>query len=133
MRVALNIARLYVGVVGFAGFLFGQVFVGIFSGVGTVVGITSLLAAIIGGEHKSPTAVREGLVLLACGTGIVGVALDVYRYASEAQIPGDAYAWELVGPFLIALCVLAWGALVQYPRFRANAANGQRDQDQDRR
>lgn len=105
MSTISPIARLLVLFVAVAGFLFGQLFNGVFSLGGMLAGIGGALAAGLAGREHRPDAMR--LVRLGSALGLTGAALHVYEYYSTSQIRGNYYPWFLTLPFAIGLLVLA--------------------------
>lgn len=103
MSTALTVSALYAGFVAISGFLFGQLFVGHFSIVASVVGVAGITAAAGAlmlanrSGHTPPWVQWSSLVAL------IGVIADAANYYLYLAIPGNYYAWGLIGPFAACL------------------------------
>ena len=108
MRVLLTIAGLYALFMAASGFLFGQLFFGRFSlsasiaGIGGVIAALSCLGVVGRGSRAASLAFWSALVAL------IGVAFDATNYYLYLNVPGNYYAWALIGPFCFALIVIAF-------------------------
>jgi hypothetical protein len=118
MKAALTTAALLLAFVALGGFLFGQVFFGLFSLPSSIAGLGGLLTAcgafgLAGGAAWAPRlALWSGVVT------VMGVVLDAGQYYLYAAIPGNYYAWAMVGPF--AACA-AFVSLVAARRRKADS------------
>ena len=95
-------ARLWAFYMGFI-FLFGQLFAGHFSAAATLAGVCGLVAAVLP-VFKNERAKR--IAAFVCFASVAGVAGDVYDYYAHLAIPGNYYAWFLIGPFALATAFL---------------------------
>ncbi|MBK7365403.1 MAG: hypothetical protein IPI97_10550 [Nitrosomonas sp.] len=108
MKTLLPFACIYILLVSFSGFLFGQLFFGQFSISASIAGIAGLICAfagfgVTGGAIKArPIALWSGLLAL------IGVALDAADYYLNYAIPGNYYAWGLIGPYCGAALFVAY-------------------------
>ena len=110
MKLVMDATRIYSAFVGASGFLFGQLFFGDFSIASTLAGVSGVLAGVISWPgFKMPR--HPWLVPLCCSAGLIGVALDAYGYYSKDHVPGNYYAWFLIGPFVICLLLIGYEAL----------------------
>jgi hypothetical protein len=105
MKTLLSITRAYVVFVGASGFLFGQLFFGQFSLAATLAGLSGVISGILG--RRITTRARL-LTSLVCAAGLAGVAMDAFHYYSELHIPGNYYAWFLIGPFAAGLVFIGY-------------------------
>ncbi|MFC1524176.1 hypothetical protein ACFL6N_05225 [Thermodesulfobacteriota bacterium] len=111
MKILLIISRSYVILIATAGFLFGQVFFG-------NLGLPALIASFCGifsGIYSSTKYKHEKNIktLLAsfCLGGLFGVFMDAMGYYTTDQVPGNSYAWELLAPYCLALCIILYNAV----------------------
>ena len=105
-------ARLYAFYMG-AIFLFGQLFAGHFSPGATIAGVCGLITSvlpILTNERARRIAASVSLAALA------GVALDAYHYYTKLDIPGNYYAWFLIGPFAVAVAFLGARHMASFER-----------------
>lgn len=116
MRVLLHIARAYSVFVAAAGFLFGQLFFGTFEVGATLAGASGVAAGGLSWMNEGKPQLWP-LVVLCSTVGIVGVGLDAWRYYAELNIPGNDYAWFLIGPLVAALGLIGHAAWRQRERF----------------
>ena len=105
MRLLLVFARVYSVLLGAMGLLFGQLFSGNISLGASLAGVSGIVGGLLGVRSTRSARVTAALV---CLVGIVGVAIDAYRYYRNSQIPGDYYAWALIGPFVLALLFIGY-------------------------
>jgi len=105
MDALLLISRGYVVVMAAVGFLFGQIFFATFTFGGTLAGVFGVIAGLLGCIKGN--ALRNRLVIFACTAATVGVGLDAYHYYKYLDIPGNYYAWVLIGPFVACLALIA--------------------------
>jgi hypothetical protein len=108
MRTLLHIARAYALVVA-VGFLWGQLFFSTFTLAATLAGVSGVAASILSWMSKGRTLLWP-LVVFASVACIVGVCLDVWRYYTELNGPGNYYPWVLVGPLVVVLALIAYAA-----------------------
>lgn len=106
MPAALILSALLTGFVAISGFLFGQLFVGHFSVIACVVGFAGLASAVgairlAGGSGPGPRWVKW-----ACLAAVLGVIADAADYYLHLAIPGNYYAWGLIGPYALCLCFI---------------------------
>lgn len=99
--------------VALAGFLFGQVFNGVYSMAGTLAGIGGVLAGALVTWISRPTV--RWVVIVGCVVGLAGAALDVYDYYSTPHVSGNYYAWFLTVPFCFGLIVI-WQRAIRSSR-----------------
>jgi hypothetical protein len=102
-------ARIYAAVIGFS-FLFGQLFFGTFSILGSVIGLTAMTGAAIS-SPKAAQGVRY-FAAVVCVAAMTGVALHVAEYYLGSPIQGDQYPWEVTAPFVVALALLVGSNIV---------------------
>jgi rifampin ADP-ribosylating transferase len=107
MNLLLGVARGWALFVGASGFLFGQLFFGQFSIAATIAGVGGVLAGALGGTRQGRRLTLEWFVFSCCVAGVVGVAFDAYDYYKHLNIPGNYYAWFMIGPFVVSLAVIA--------------------------
>jgi hypothetical protein len=105
MRMTLVFARVYAVLVGAVGFLFGQIFTGDFSLAALLAGVSGVASGLLGVPN---TRVERGSAAVLCVVGMVGVAMDAFRYYRDLQIPGSYYPWLLIGPFALALFFIGY-------------------------
>jgi len=106
MPAALSVAALYTGFVALSGFLFGQIFFGHFSFVASVAGVAGLVAsagAFLLAKHANPAPTW---VMWSSFVALLGVAADAANYYINLAIPGNYYAWALIGPYVACLCFI---------------------------
>jgi hypothetical protein len=108
LKSLLKIARGYAIFVGAFGFLFGQLFNGYFSIAATGAGIAGILAGTFGGLRTARNVTIERTIIFSCIAGFIGVAADAYNYYTKLDIPGNYYAWFLIGPFLGSLLFICY-------------------------
>ena len=94
-------ARVFFGFVG-ASELFGQLFFGTYSIAHSVIGVGSVLLALL-----FPAANPRVVLTLVSITG-AAVLLAAYDYYERLDVPGNDFAWPLRAPFLFALTFVAW-------------------------
>jgi hypothetical protein len=104
-----GLSQVVVLFVAIAGFLFGQVFNGVFSVAGTLAGAGGVLAAGLA-TFRARTLLRR-VVIAGCALGLAGAALDVYDYYSTSHASGNYYAWFLTLPFAAGLVVIGYRAM----------------------
>lgn len=109
MTALHGLSRLIVLFVAIAGFLFGQLFNGVFSVAGTLAGVGGVLAAALA-PFRARTHLRR-VVIAGCALGLAGAALDVYDYYSTSHVSGSYYAWFLTLPFAAGLAVIGYRAI----------------------
>ena len=110
-RVWLGIARIYVALISIGQFM-GQAYFGHFSVPSTVTGVCGLIASAVGARpraHKS--IVARVAVLASVALGLVGVVLEAGEYYSLYDVPGNDFAWELRGPFVVSLLYIGFSAM----------------------
>jgi hypothetical protein len=117
MKYLIDAARFYLAFIGASGFLFGQLFFGDFSIVATMAGVSGILAGALSWPGFKVSR-YPWLVTLCCSTGLVGVALDVYHYYSEDHVPGNSYAWFLIGPFIVCLLLVGYESFSRRVSFK---------------
>lgn len=105
MKIALSIIRGYVLFVGFS-FLFGQLFFGDFEWSASVAGLCGFLAAVFAGGFATRTRVARIITIGLCIVALVAVGFDAYRYYAHHDIPGNYYAWFMIGPYCACLALL---------------------------
>jgi len=105
MKALLLLVRGYVVLIAAAGFIFGQFFFATFTIGETVAGVFGVIAGLLGSFKQN--TMRDRLVIIACAVAIAGVGIDVYHYYKYSNIPGNDYAWGLVGPFVAGLALIA--------------------------
>ena len=108
MDTFILICRFYVIFVAAAGFLFGQLYFAIFEWPATIAGVFGLLSGGLSGKFVTNSRARSFAVILFCFTSVVGVAFDAYNYYAHLNIPGNYYAWFMIGPFCLCLLVITW-------------------------
>jgi len=115
MKNLLIICQVYVIFVASSGFLFGQFFFGNFDVPSTVAGIFGILAGSfgLGWIRQNISVARKCLLIFFCAAGIAGVFMDAYDYYVNHHFPGNDYDWFLIGPFCLALAVIAYSAMKQ--------------------
>lgn len=114
MPALLRVAALFIGFVGAAGFLFGQLFSGHFSLGATLAGVGGILAAASALRMASQIRWASRVIYVVAVVALAGVAMDVVHYYRDLAIPGNYYAWPIIGPF--AACIAALALLVQRRR-----------------
>lgn len=115
----LTLSRLVAGTIA-ALFLVGQALVGTFVLPAALAGIAGLGAAMASGGHAGLSRGRLYLVWLGVIGGFAGQILEVHTYYSEQSVPGNDFAWEFRGPFLIGLAYI--GIFVTVLATRAHRA-----------
>ncbi len=102
------LASIYVIFVAATGFLFGQVFAGHFSVAATLAGVAGLWAGVRGLGAKANGAKASPPTLWICLAAVAGVAMDAVEYYTKLNIPGNYYAWFMIGPFCGCLILIAF-------------------------
>ncbi|HMV12595.1 MAG TPA: hypothetical protein PKD88_01320 [Nitrosomonas sp.] len=108
MKTLLPFACIYILLIAPTGFLMGQLFFGHFSIAASLAGSAGLICAfagfgVIGGAIKARSiAFWSGLFAL------IGVAFDAADYYLNYAIPGNYYAWGLIGPYCCAIIFVAY-------------------------
>lgn len=118
MKALVIIASAY-GLFASSAFLLGELFFAHFSISASIIGVAGILACIAGIVN----AITGRVGMLAAGAAIValaGVAANVFDYYANLAIPGNYYAWFLVGPLCVALALIAYGG---WRRLAAPAAS----------
>ncbi len=95
-----------------AGFLFGQLFFNTFDWPATIAGVSGLLAGALSGRVGAEVRRLAPLIVILCLAGLVGVALDARDYYAHYDIPGNYYAWFMIGPYCCCLVVIALTVLL---------------------
>ena len=108
MDTLLIIVRGYVIFVAASGFIFGQLFFGNFELGATLAGIFGLLGGALSGQFSRKTSLRSLIVIVFCFISLCGVALDVYNYYANSHVPGNYYAWFMIGPYLAFMILIIW-------------------------
>lgn len=103
MLVALCASALYTGFVALSGFLLGQIFFGDFSVIAGVIGVAGLAASAGAFMLAFRPAAAPHWLMWSSAFGILGVVADAANYYINLAIPGNYYAWALVGPFVACL------------------------------
>ncbi len=107
MKAALTVSALLLAFVASSGFIFGQAFFGLFSVPASIAGLGGLLTAcgafgLAWGASWAPRpALWSGIAT------VVGVVLDAAHYYLYAAIPGNYYAWAMIGPFAACAAFVA--------------------------
>lgn len=112
LAILLGIARCYVIFVGAAGFLLGSVFFNTFFVGALLAGLSGVAAAVSDWFATGRPRINRAVPVL-CAGGLIGVALDAFRYYTQLDFPGNYYAWPMIGPFAAALVLLGWAARVR--------------------
>ncbi len=99
------LASLYVVFFSVVGYGFGQLFFGTFSWVATVCALSALGTVLGAAVCASRTWCRGALAALAL-TAIACVALEAIEYYRKLDIPGNDFAWEMRGPFVLCLAFI---------------------------
>jgi hypothetical protein len=105
MKALLLLVRGYVVLVAAVGFIFGQFFFSTFTFGETVAGVFGVIAGLLGSIKQN--TVRDRLVIFASAAAIAGVGIDSYHYYKYLNMPGNDYAWGIVGPFVAGLALIA--------------------------
>jgi hypothetical protein len=109
----LIFCRIHVVLIALVGSIFGQLFFGRFDLWSSVAAISGISAALIGIGSKSTTS-RKSLVVLVCSMlALLGELMGAVDYYLHYNIPGNDYAWELRGPYLLALLYMGYSAFKQ--------------------
>lgn len=103
MSAALSIAAIYTGFVSLSGFLFGQLFFGHFSAIASLVGVAGLATAAGALVLATRPAAAPTWLMWSSLAACLGVVADAVNYYINLAIPGNYYAWALIGPFVICL------------------------------
>ncbi len=109
MKVAITLSGIYLIIMGAFGYLFGQLFFGDFTLAATMAGVFGVVAGVITVASNSATMGR--LAFVSCVLAGVGFVIDAHTYYTKYDIPGNDFAWELRGPFVIALLVITYASL----------------------
>lgn len=120
LPLALKASASFIAILAAAGFLLGQLFFASFSLPAFIAGTAGLVTAgsTFAMVRKAQWARRW--VIFGSALALLGVTLDVGRYYLYLDVPGNHYAWELVGPFAGCLAFVAYIA-------KTNAAEGAND------
>jgi len=105
-----DIACGYVIFVAAAGFLFGQLFFAHFDIPATVVGVCGVLAGSLCLIQKRIHIVPNVIINLFSVGALAGVCMDAYGYYANYHSPGNYYAWFMIGPFCVAVVLVAYMA-----------------------
>jgi hypothetical protein len=108
MNIVFAVCRLFVIFTAAAGFLFGQLYFASFEWPATAAGIFGLLAGALSGQFTSNSVRRSFVVIAFCIASVTGVAFDAYEYYAHLNIPGNYYAWFLIGPYVACLLLIIW-------------------------
>ena len=108
-QVFLVIARVFVALIAVAA-LFGQLFFGQFSFPSTMTGVGGLITAAFGTRTDVRSPHNSAVLLAFAGIAFLGFLLEAYEYYSRHNVPGNDFAWELHGPFLVSLIYIAFSA-----------------------
>lgn len=110
MRTLLLISCGYSLFVALFGFLFGQLFFGQFKFAATLAGFAGAATAVIGFTLSSnPNTLKVPATVSAC-CSVIGVTMDAIHYYQDLAIPGNYYAWAMIGPFCLAQAFIAYAA-----------------------
>jgi hypothetical protein len=109
MNALLKLARGYTIFMSVSGFLFGQIFNGTVSAAATIAGLSGILAVALSWRLDQNAKLKRP-VIACCIAGIAGIALDAVHYYTELDIPGNYYAWFLVGPLIACLVLIGYHA-----------------------
>jgi hypothetical protein len=108
MDTFILICRIYVIFVAASGFLFGQLYFAIFEWPATIAGVFGLLSGGLSGKLAENSRPLSYAVIAFCLASLVGVVFDAYHYYTYLDIPGNYYAWIMIGPYCFCLLVIAW-------------------------
>ena len=109
MTALFLVARVIVVFEAAAGFLFGQIFCGVYSATATVTGIAGIMTGIM--SIWANQRILRVLITLGCFVILAGVILNIKQYVSQEHSPGNAYPWGATGLFLASALttgVSAW-------------------------
>jgi hypothetical protein len=101
----MMLASLYVVLFSVVGYGFGQLFFGTFSWVATVCALSALGSVFGVAACAGRTWCRWALAALAL-IAIACVGLETIHYYRELDIPGNDFAWEMRGPFVLCLAFI---------------------------
>lgn len=111
MKIVLMVSAIYLIWMGLFGFLFGQAFMGDGSAAKTMAGVGGVVAATV--YLKCPDCpARSKIAVAACLIAGIGIYADAAYYYRELDIPGNYYAWALIGPYALALSLVAASEVV---------------------
>ena len=91
-----------------SGYLFGQLFVGMFDWAATISGFAAILASALGGKFGGASKPKAIFVIALCGASITGVGFDAYDYYKNLHMPGNYFGWFLKGPYVAGLLIIGW-------------------------
>lgn len=106
----LKICQTYVLFIAVTGFILGQLFFGQFDLWSNVTGFSGIIAVIIGIGPQATTSRKALIELACCVLALVGVLMGAIDYYLNYNIPGNDYAWEFRGPYLLALFYMTYSA-----------------------
>lgn len=110
MPAALSISAVLIGFVAASGFLFGQLFFGHFSFPASLAGVAGLACSFGAFNMAGRPAWAPAWVAWAGIAALAGVAMDAAHYYLYLAIPGNYYAWALIGPFAACTAFVAFVA-----------------------
>ena len=122
MSTILTASALYTGFVAFAAFLFGQVFLDSYSFVSSFVGIAGLATSVGAFKLASGQGRAPAWIMWVSFLAFAGIMADAAKYYMRMAVPGNSYAWELMGPFAACLALVGFTAIL---RRRQQSASGQ--------
>ena len=115
MDAWLLILRIYIVFVAASGFIFGEMFFDTFEWSATITGVFGLISGFLGGKFARKAVLRAKIIITCCFLSLCGVALDAYDYYANLDIPGNYYAWTMIGPYCIALMLIIWSIIHNMP------------------
>ena len=78
----------------------------------TVIGISGLAAALLSGGLSTAATSRLSVLIGICVISLTFIGLDIFRYYSSPQVPGNDYGWVLVIPYCLSLVFVIWRAAI---------------------
>jgi hypothetical protein len=106
-------ASLYVVFMAVVGYGFGQLFFGTFSLTGTICAL-SAVGSIVGVPMCGGARGCRLVLLLLITLAMVCFGLEVVDYYTTQHAPGNYFAWDMNGPFLLCLLIVFSANLYGY-------------------
>lgn len=108
MKTLLPFACIYILLIAPTGFLMGQLFFGHFSIAASLAGTAGLICAFAGFSVTGGAIKARSIAFWSSLFALMGVALDAADYYINYAIPGNYYAWGIMGPYCCAVIFVAY-------------------------